>query len=70
MASKENFELEYLEKYHGDCEQVTKTIEDCPQCGKKLIITHWADTSTLVMEENSRCIECDFGHRKVLHSLN
>lgn len=70
MAAKEHFELEYLEKYHGDCEQVTKTIEDCPDCGKKLVITHWADASTLVMEENARCLECDFGHRKTLHSLN
>ncbi|PIK16605.1 hypothetical protein [Halobacteriovorax sp. JY17] len=64
------FELEHLEKYHGDIEEVTKTIEDCPTCGKKLIITHWADCTTLVMEESAQCIECDYGSRKTLHSMN
>ncbi|WP_127714636.1 hypothetical protein [Halobacteriovorax sp. HLS] len=70
MSAREILELECFEKYHGDSEQVTKTIEDCPKCGKKMIITHWADTSTLVMEESAKCIECDYGSRKTLHSLN
>lgn len=71
MSSKdENFEIEYLEKYHGDYENVIEIIENCPQCGSKLIITHWADNSTLVMEENKRCVECDFGKEKTLHAIN
>ena len=64
------FELEHLEKYHGGIEDVTKTMEDCPVCGKKLIITHWADCTTLLMEESAQCIECDFGSRKTIHSMN
>jgi len=65
-----NYEFECLEKYHGNYEEVTKTIEDCPSCGKKLIITHWADAATLVMEESAKCVECDFGQRKTLHAMN
>jgi len=70
MDSLKDYEFEQLEKYHGDADTVKKVIENCPKCGAKLVITHYPDSGNLIVQETSRCLDCDFGQRKVIHVLN
>ena len=69
-ASKRSYEFEEYEKYYGDSVQVKKIIEDCPCCGSKFVMTHVPDAGSLIVEETSRCLDCDFGQKKVIHILN
>ena len=43
---------------------MTKIIEDCPSCGSKFVMTHSPDAGSLIIEETSRCLDCDFGQKR------
>ena len=70
MLNRFDYEFEYYEKYYGDREQVKRTMEDCPQCCSKMVTTYFCDNGNLLVQEATRCNNCDFGQRKVIHSLN
>lgn len=70
MFNRFDYEFEYFEKYHGDADQVKEKIENCPDCGAKMVMTHFADSGNMLVQETSRCNECDFGQRKVIHIIN
>ena len=69
-ANNKDYEFEALERYFGDKDQVKKIIENCPCCNAKFVMTHVPDSGSLIVEETARCLDCDFGQRKVIHSLN
>tara|TARA_X000000950_G_scaffold266834_1_gene342725 strand:- start:180 stop:395 length:216 start_codon:yes stop_codon:yes gene_type:complete len=69
-AGSKDYEFEMMERYYGGEPEVRKVIEDCPCCGSKFVITHSPDAGSLIVEETSRCLDCDFGQRKVIHILN
>ncbi len=69
MNSKD-YEFEKYEKYYGGPEEVKKSIEDCPKCRRKLSFSHFPDSGNLLVQETSRCLHCDFGQRKIIHTLN
>jgi C4-type Zn-finger protein len=70
MNSKNDYQFEAYERYHGGIDEVKKTIEDCPQCQAKMVLSHYSDSGNLILHETARCIECDYGQRKIIHSLN
>jgi len=72
MNSRDNdsYEFEYLEKYYGDIHFVKKTIENCPSCNSKLVLSHNADSGSLLVHETARCFDCDYGGRKLIHIMN
>ncbi len=70
MDSAKDFEFEHFEKYFGNIEQVKKIIENCPKCGAKMSLSHFPDSGNLLVQETARCVQCDFGQRKVIHILN
>ena len=69
-SGKNDYQFESLERYHGGIDDVKKTIEDCPKCQSKMVLSHYSDNGNLILHETARCIECDFGQRKVIHVLN
>lgn len=70
MINRYDYEFEYFEKYFGDADKVKKEIETCPSCGSKLLMTHFADSGNMLVQETARCNNCDYGQRKVLHVIN
>ncbi len=66
----DSYEFEYLEKYYGDASNVMRAIEDCPCCQSKLILSHSADSGSLLVHESARCFDCDFDGRKLIHKMN
>ena len=70
MSSLKDFEFEHLEKYHGGAREVRSKMNDCPKCGTKMNVSHRTDSVNLLLQETSRCLECDFGQRKVIHIVN
>ena len=69
-AKTNSYKFEKYEEYYGDVQQVQKLINDCKECGAKLIQTHLSDYGNLFVQENSRCPECGQDNRKIIHSLN
>ena len=69
-AKLAEYKFEKFEEYYGDIQQVKKLINDCKECGAKLIQTHLSDYSNLYVQENSRCPECGKDNRKTIHILN
>ena len=67
--SLEDYEFEYYEKYYGGVKEVKNKMENCPKCGSKLFITHNSDRRSLLTKEIARCSDCDYGQRKILHTL-
>ena len=65
-----DYKIEYLEKYHGDSENVKKLIDDCPECGAKLVFQHFADYSNLLVHESAQCLDCEADDRKIISLLN
>ena len=65
-----DYEFEKYERFIGYAEEVISTIENCPSCGAKFVMTHYSDTYTLLMKETSKCVECDYGARKIYYALN
>lgn len=65
-----DYVFESYERFHGKSEDVISTMEDCPQCGAKFVVTHYSDTFTLLMKETCKCVECDFGSNKVFYALS
>ena len=70
MSSSKDYEFEYYERYFGSPGNVKKIMEDCPCCGSKMVISHQSDNGTLLLHETSRCSECDYGGRKLIHVIN
>jgi len=71
VSSLENkFQIEKFEEYFGSADQVQKQMNDCKNCGGKLIFTHLSDFKNLVMEETSRCPECGANQKKIIHIIN
>ncbi|MDD0853781.1 hypothetical protein HBN50_11780 [Halobacteriovorax sp. GB3] len=70
MAANKLYEIETYEGYKIEVDEVIKQIEDCPKCGAKLILTHYSDAKNMMMQETSKCLECDYGSRDVLHILS
>jgi len=70
MGNDYEFEMECLEKYCGNEDDVTKAMEECPECGAKFILTHSSDNGNMLVKEIAKCIECDFGSRRIYHQLN
>lgn len=70
QRTKDHYEFEYLEKYYGDAYCVKKAIEDCPSCNSKLVLSHLADSGSLLVHESARCFDCDFIGRKLIHTMN
>ena len=72
MSNKNNadYNFDYLEKYHGDSENVQKIIEECKECGSKLIMQHFSDHSNLLVHESAQCLDCGAPHRKLISILN
>ena len=70
MSSSKDYEFEAFEKYYGDETTVKKTIENCPCCGSKFAITHYPDSGNLIVQETFRCLDCDFGQKKIIDILN
>lgn len=64
------YEFEYYEKYHGDAIAVKETIENCPCCNSKLVLSHLADSGSLLVHETARCFDCDYGGRKLIYTMN
>ena len=65
-----DYEFESYERFYGPSEEVISIMEDCPQCGAKFVVTHYSDTFTLLLKETSKCVECDYGAKKVYYALN
>ena len=70
MNHSKDYEIEFLEKYHGDADEVKKIMEDCPHCGSKLILSHIPDNLNLIMQETSECPACDYSSKRVLHKVS
>lgn len=54
-------------------ESIQKTIQKfnhCPECGAKLLLSHWSDYKSLLVQETARCLDCGKGNRKDIHVLN
>lgn len=69
-SNNADYKFEYLEKYHGDLENVQKTIDDCPDCGSKLVFQHFSDYTNLLVHESAQCIDCGEGGRRLISILN
>ena len=70
MSSSKDYEFEYYERYYGAASTVKEIMENCPCCGHKMIFSHYSDNGSLLLHETARCAECDFGGRKLIHSIN
>ena len=70
MSFDPDFKFENFEEYFGDAKQVKKIINDCKECGAKLVQTHLSDYNNLIVQETARCPECGGGNRKMIHTLN
>ena len=69
MNHSKDYELEFYEKYYGDAEEVKRTIENCPLCSSKMILSHSPDSLNLIMQETSECPACDYSSKRVLHKV-
>ena len=49
MSLESDFKFEKFEEYFGDIGQVRKIINDCGQCGSKLVLTHLSDYKNLII---------------------
>ena len=65
-----DFQVESFESYCGEVEDVIRTIENCPKCGEKFILTHISDCTNLYVQETAKCLDCDYGSRRIFHKLN
>jgi len=70
MDSLKDYEFEYLEKYHGDITTVKRKIENCPDCGERLLKFHQVNHKELFTRETASCNSCDYAQKKTLHQLN
>lgn len=70
MINRYDYEFEFQEKYFGSPDDVKKKIENCPECGEKMIISHFSDSGNMLVQETARCHHCDFGQRKIIHIIN
>jgi len=64
------FELENYLSYFGDKEEVKKDIEECPECGEKLLYTHMKNQENLLIQETGRCFSCHYTKQKKYHVIN
>jgi len=64
------YEFETYEGYFGSAEDVRRSIDECEECGSKLVFTHLPDYKNLYMQENCRCLECGHVHKKTIHIMN
>ncbi len=70
MSAEVDFKFEKYEDYFGSIDDVQKTICECPVCGAKFTFNHLPDYKNLIIQENSRCMECGHGSKKMIHVLN
>lgn len=70
MNYLKDFEFEHLEKYWGGPKEVKDKMENCPKCGTKMNVSHRTDNVNLLLQETSRCLDCDFGQRKIIYIVN
>ncbi len=70
MGNDYDFEREFFEKYTGGEDEVVRVMEECPGCGSKFILTHNSDSGSMLVKEIAKCIECDYGSRRIFHQLN
>ena len=70
IEKQKEFYVESYESYCGGVDEVIKEIENCPKCGEKFILTHVSDCTNLYVQETAKCLDCDYGARRVYHSLN
>lgn len=68
--SNDEFQIETFLSYFGGKDKVKKIIENCPKCGSKVTLDHLPDYKNLYIQETARCYSCDWGQRKVFHTLN
>ena len=70
MSCKAELKIETYLEYYGDAEKVAKQIDQCHECGARLLLTHLPDYKNLLMQETSRCLDCGEVHVNVIHGLN
>ena len=70
MINRFDYEFVCYERFYGDAQDVKDKIETCPSCNEKLVLTHFSDTGNMLVQETARCTHCDFGQRKIIHSIN
>jgi uncharacterized Zn finger protein len=70
MPNDADYKFETYEKYYGDHDNVKKIIDDCKNCGAKLVFSHLPDYKNLIIQETARCMECGTNFRKLIHILN
>jgi ribosomal protein S27AE len=70
VGNEYDFDMEFFEKYIGEVDDVVRSMEDCPGCGAKFILTHQSDNGHMLVREIAKCIECDYGSRRTYHQLN
>ena len=70
ITRKENYEIEYYEKYFGDQEQVKRINEECPRCHEKFFFIHHRDHENFFIQEIATCSSCNFGQRKTISLVN
>ncbi|MCK5073738.1 MAG: hypothetical protein KAQ98_09960 [Bacteriovoracaceae bacterium] len=69
-AFDSNFKFETYEEYYGDIKQVKELIDVCEICGNKLLMSHSADYTNLLVQESATCPECGNKNRKMIHVLH
>lgn len=69
-SSRKDYEFESYEKYMGTAKEVQEKIENCPNCGTKLTLTHYPDCGNLLIHETACCPDCAYDGRKLICTLN
>ncbi len=69
-SGKNDYEVEYYERYFGGVEQVKRINEECPACSENFFFTHQVDYENLLIQETATCPNCDFGQRKIISLVN
>ena len=65
-----DFKIENYLEYYGDVKNVQKIIDECSECGAKLVFSHLPDYKNFIVQEVARCLDCGKHNRKLLHIIN
>lgn len=70
MSNRVEYKFENFMSYFGGVERVKSIIDECSCCGAKLLVSHLPDYKSLLIQENSRCLDCGKDEKRIIHVMN
>lgn len=70
MTQKFDYRFENFMEYHGEVEHVKKLMDQCSECGAKLLLSHMSDYRNMIIQETARCLDCGQGTKRIIHIIN